>query len=105
MFNLLRNLFIRPQPVAAKAKVELYSWKSCPYCSQAKRLLGKKGVAYQEYAIDGDDEAREKMSERAGGRRTVPQIFINDRGIGGCDELHELERRGTLDDLLLLQAP
>jgi glutaredoxin 3 len=104
MLNLLRNLFLRPTPVQAKAKVEIYTWKSCPYCIQAKRLLDKKGVSYQEYAIDGDEEARDKMSERAEGRRTVPQIFVNGSGIGGCDELHELERRSALDPLLL-EAP
>ena len=101
MLNLLKNLFLRPKPVNARAKVELYTWKTCPYCIQAKVLLNKKGVTYEEYAIDGDEDARNKMSERAGGRRTVPQIFINDQGIGGCDELHQLERKGALDPLLL----
>jgi len=104
MLNLIKNLFLRPKPVDARARVELYTWPSCPYCVQAKRLLNKKGVTYQEYAIDGDEEARSKMSERAGGKRTVPQIFINGKGIGGCDELYQLERRGALDPLLL-EAP
>ena len=82
------------------AKVEIYTWKFCPFCIRAKGLLNKKGVNFQEYAIDGDDEAREAMSFRAAGRRSVPQIFINDQGIGGCDDLHSLEKSGELDQLL-----
>ena len=82
------------------AKVEIYTWKFCPFCIRAKGLLNKKGVNFQEYAIDGDDEAREAMSVRAAGRRSVPQIFINDQGIGGCDDLHSLEKSGELDQLL-----
>ncbi|QEY32837.1 glutaredoxin 3 [Synechococcus sp. RSCCF101] len=82
------------------ARVEIYTWRSCPFCIRAKGLLDQKGVAYEEYAIDGDEAARQAMSERADGRRSVPQIFIDDRGIGGCDDLHALERSGRLDPLL-----
>lgn len=82
------------------AKVEIYTWRFCPFCIRAKALLDRKGVAYTEYAIDGDQQARAAMTDRADGRSSLPQIFINDAGIGGCDELHALERGGELDPLL-----
>ena len=80
--------------------VEIYTWKFCPFCIRAKALLNEKGVNFTEYSIDGDNDARTKMSERAGGLRTVPQIFINEKSIGGCDELYELERNNKLNELL-----
>ena len=80
--------------------VEIYTWRFCPFCLRAKALLNEKGVQFTEYSIDGDDDARTKMSERAGGRRTVPQIFINGKSIGGCDELYELERNNELNELI-----
>lgn len=82
------------------AKVEIYTWTSCPFCIRAKALLNKKGVKYTDYDITGDSEARQKMSERANGQRSVPQIFINDQHIGGCDDIHALESKGKLDALL-----
>ncbi len=82
------------------AKVEIYTWQYCPFCIRAKDLLKKKGVEYTEYSIDGDTEGRLTMSQRANGRNTVPQIFINDKGIGGCNELYELENNQQLDALL-----
>ncbi|MBJ7901463.1 MAG: glutaredoxin 3 [Cyanobacteria bacterium RI_101] len=82
------------------ARVEIYTWRFCPFCIRAKALLDKKSVAYTEYPIDGDNEARDAMSARAEGRRSVPQIFIDDRPIGGCDDLYALERQGQLDALL-----
>ena len=82
------------------AKVEIYTWRSCPFCIRAKALLDRLRVNYVEYAIDGDSSVRAAMSERADGRTTVPQIFIDDRGIGGCDELHALDRAGELQSLL-----
>ena len=82
------------------AKVEIYTWRFCPFCIRAKALLDRKGVSYEEYAIDGDNAARAAMSERAGGRTSVPQIFVDNLAIGGCDELHGLERAGRLDALL-----
>ncbi|MCS6781757.1 MAG: glutaredoxin 3 [Gloeomargarita sp. SKYBB_i_bin120] len=81
-------------------KVEIYTWRTCPFCIRAKALLNRKGIPYTEYAIDGDEAARSRMAERAGGRRSVPQIFINGRHIGGCDELYQLEQAGELDRLL-----
>lgn len=80
--------------------VEIYTWRTCPYCIRAKALLKRKGVEFTEYAIDGDEAARAKMSDRANGRRSLPQIFINDEHIGGCDDMHELEDMGKLDTLL-----
>ncbi len=82
------------------AKIEIYTKKICPYCQQAKQLLDKKGASYQEIAIEQDDELREQMLQRSNGRRTVPQIFIDDRHIGGCDDLYALDRSGGLDPLL-----
>jgi glutaredoxin 3 len=83
-----------------QAKVEIYHWTTCPFCIRARALLNKKGVQYTDYDITGDDTARQKMIERTGGPKTVPQIFINDQLIGGCDDLHALEAEGKLDGLL-----
>lgn len=80
--------------------VEIYTWSQCPFCIRAKALLKNKGVNFTEYCIDGDEAARAKMAQRANGRRSLPQIFINDQHIGGCDDLHALDARGKLDPLL-----
>jgi glutaredoxin 3 len=82
------------------ANVEIYTWTFCPYCLRAKSLLKRKNVEFTEHNIQGDNEARDKMAQRADGRRSVPQIFINDQHIGGCDDLHALDAKGELDDLL-----
>lgn len=82
------------------AKVEIYTTQTCPYCLRAKHLLTTKGVAFQEYDVGGDAALRAAMTERAEGRRTVPQIFIDDRPVGGCDDLHALDAAGRLDSLL-----
>ena len=82
------------------AKVEIYTWSTCPFCIRAKGLLNNKQVDFTEYCIDGDEDARAKMSERANGGRSLPQIFINDQHIGGCDDIHALDRQGKLDPLL-----
>ena len=79
--------------------VTIYTTRYCPYCIRAKRLLEHKGVAYEEIAVDGQQALRHEMEERSG-RYTVPQIWIGAQHIGGCDELHELERRGELNTLL-----
>ncbi|MCP9849977.1 glutaredoxin 3 [Cyanobium sp. Morenito 9A2] len=81
-------------------KVEIYTWRTCPFCIRAKALLSLKGVVFTEYAIDGDSAARAAMAERAGGRRSVPQTFIDGTHVGGCDDLFALERSGQLDALL-----
>lgn len=83
------------------SKIEIYTWQYCPFCIKAKTLLKKKNIQFTEYKIDGDEAAREEMSLRASGRRSLPQIFINDEGIGGCDDLYELEKENKLDNLLL----
>ncbi len=83
------------------ANVEIYTWSTCPFCRRAKQLLDRKGVNYTEYVLDGDEAARDAMVARGtNGRRSVPQIFINDRHIGGNDDLQALERQGQLDELL-----
>ncbi|MCE7870704.1 glutaredoxin 3 [bacterium CPR1] len=82
------------------ARVEIYTWESCPYCIRAKKLLHSKGVTFQEYKLDGDEEGRRQMAQRANGRTSVPQIFIDDRHVGGCDDLHALDGAGKLDPLL-----
>lgn len=81
-------------------KIEIYTWQTCPYCRRAKALLDSKGASYQEISVDGDEAARDAMALRTGGKRSVPQIFINGQHIGGCDDLHALDARGGLDPLL-----
>ncbi len=82
------------------ANVEIYTWSTCPFCIRAKALLNKKGVDFTEYCIDGDEAARAAMADRANGRRSLPQIFINGVHVGGCDDLHALDRQGKLDPML-----
>ncbi len=82
------------------AHIEIYSTSICPYCVRAKSLLRHKGAPYVEYNVGFDSEARQHMVQRTFGQRSVPQIFINDRHIGGFDDLNELNRRGELDALL-----
>ena len=85
------------------AVVEIYTSMWCPFCHRAKRLLNDKGVNYKEIDVGMDSKMREEMLDRSEGRYTVPQIFINGDGIGGCDELYALERDGRLD-LMLSQS-
>ncbi|MCF8484469.1 MAG: glutaredoxin 3 [Rhodobacteraceae bacterium] len=80
--------------------VEIYTTPYCPYCVAAKRLLAKKGVSFQEIDVSRDSGLREAMTNRAGGRRTVPQIFIGGTHVGGSDDLHDLDDRRQLDALL-----
>jgi glutaredoxin 3 len=81
-------------------KVTMYTTPICPYCVQAKRLLERKGVSYEEVDVSRDSDLRESMIAKAGGRFTVPQIFIGEHHVGGCDELYALDRAGKLDPLL-----
>jgi len=81
------------------AKVVIYTTQVCPYCVRAKQLLQRKGVDYDEVDVSRDQEQRIALVVRTG-QRTVPQIFINDQSVGGCDELYALERSGRLDTLL-----
>lgn len=81
-------------------KVDIYTKLFCPFCIRAKRLLKKKGVTYNEIDLTMKPKARAALRERAGGARTVPQIFIDGKHIGDCDYLHALDARGELDPLL-----
>jgi len=80
--------------------VTIYTTPICPYCIRAKHLLKSKGVDYQEISVAGSQEKRQEMIALANGAYTVPQIFIGDVHIGGCDELYSLEHQQRLDDLL-----
>ena len=82
------------------ARVEIYTTPLCSYCFSAKRLLKSKGVAFEEINLWRMPERREEMLQRSDGRRTVPQIFIDEVGIGGCDELRALDAKGELDRML-----
>jgi glutaredoxin 3 len=80
--------------------VEVYTTGWCPYCRAAKELLNRKGVEFKEISVSGNAEQRNAMIQRANGSMTVPQIFIGSVHVGGCDDLHALEREGRLDALL-----
>lgn len=80
--------------------VEIYTKTFCPYCWRAKQLLDSKGVDYREIPVDVGGEVRQQMIQRANGRTTVPQIFIREHHVGGCDDLVALDRSGRLDDLI-----
>ena len=82
------------------SKIEIYTQFGCPYCHRAKALLDAKGVGYTEYDVTMDTKKRAEMTARQPGARTVPQIFIDDVAIGGCDDLHALDAAGKLDPLL-----
>lgn len=82
------------------AKIEIYTTMICPYCHAAKELLAKKDVSYTEISLNRQPDQRDKMLTRAGGSHTVPQIFIDDAHIGGCDDLYALEASGDLDRIL-----
>ena len=87
-----------PPPPAPR--VEIYTTPFCGFCVAAKRLLAKKGVSFTEIDLSRSPDRRPEMMKRAGGRHTVPQIFVGDTHVGGCDELHALDRAGRLDPLL-----
>jgi len=80
--------------------IEIYTKTFCPYCWRAKALLEAKGVKYREISVDYGGEVREQMIQRANGRTTVPQIFIREHHVGGCDDLMTLDRDGRLDELI-----
>ena len=79
--------------------ITIYTTTYCPYCVKAKDLLKRKGVSWTEISAE-DDDVREAMIVKAGGRRTVPQIFIGDTHVGGCDDLYALDKAGKLDAML-----
>ncbi len=80
--------------------ITIYTTRTCPFCIRAKSLLREKNAQYDEIDVGADPSVRAQMTQRANGRRTVPQIFIGDRHVGGCDDLFDLERQGRLDALL-----
>jgi len=80
--------------------IEMYTTPSCPYCHAAKDLLKRKGVKFNEINVMGDAAKRQEMVKRANGRMTVPQIFIGETHVGGCDDLYDLDHEGKLDPLL-----
>ncbi|MCS0497383.1 glutaredoxin 3 [Ancylobacter mangrovi] len=82
------------------SQVEIYTTYTCPYCIAAKELLKRKGVEFSEINVTGDPVARSTMSKRANGRTSVPQIFIDGRHVGGCDDIYALDEAGELDTLL-----
>lgn len=82
------------------AKVEIFSSNHCPYCVKAKNLLQLKGATWEEYNIQADPARMTEMLERSGGRKTVPQIFIDGVHVGGCDDLYALNDAGRLDPML-----
>lgn len=81
--------------------VRMYTTPICPYCVRAKALLKKKGIAVEEVDVFMDEDARKEMEAKSGGARSVPQIFIGETHVGGCDELYALEKDGKLDPLLV----
>jgi glutaredoxin 3 len=85
----------RPMPA-----ITIYTTQTCPYCMSAKRLLSRKGMEFNEIDVSADPARRAEMMQRAGGRYTVPQIFIGTQHVGGCDDLYDLEAEGKLDGLL-----
>jgi len=82
------------------AKIEVYSGDYCPYCMRAKALLQQRELEFVEYNVQQEPEKRVEMAERAPGVRTIPQIFINDRHVGGCDELYALDKKDELNNWL-----
>ncbi len=80
--------------------IEIYTTRTCPYCHAAKNLLNQKGASFIEIDVTGDQERRAEMIRRANGRTSVPQIFIGETHVGGCDDLHDLDSSGRLDPLL-----
>ncbi len=95
-----RMPILRPDKDGIMTRIEIYTTPTCPYCHAAKQLLRKKGVPYQEIDVSRDPDLRIAMTKRAGGSRTVPQIFIDGAHIGGCDDMYALDQVGGLDPLL-----
>jgi glutaredoxin 3 len=90
--------------MSSQPDIVIYTTSTCPYCVRAKALLDKKQLAYEEISVDGDPVARAKMTARANGRTSVPQIFFGDTHIGGCDDLYDLHYDGKLDRILATVA-
>jgi glutaredoxin 3 len=84
----------------SRPTVTIYTTRTCPFCIRAKQLLSEKSVNFDEIDVGADPSIRSAMTQRAAGRRTVPQIFVGETHVGGCDDLFDLERAGKLDPLL-----
>jgi glutaredoxin 3 len=82
------------------AEIEIYTTNTCPYCVRAKELFKRKNTFFKEIDVTNDPDLREAMTAKAGGRRSVPQIFINGKHVGGCDDLYALDQEGKLDPML-----
>lgn len=100
----LPRLLLPGGRAAHRARVEIHAWRTCPFCIRARWLLRRRGVDFVEYRVGRDTPDRARMIERADGRTTVPQVFINGHGIGGCAELVALDRSGELASLLATPA-
>jgi glutaredoxin 3 len=94
------QIILMPQARFPMPQITVYSGPNCPYCVRAKSLLKSKGVAFNEIDVKADPAQMEIMLEKASGQRTIPQIFINGRHVGGCDDLYALDAAGELDALL-----
>ena len=90
----------RAKDVSSVPPTIIYTKSACPFCHAAKALLRAKAVSFEEIGVDGDRAAQAAMAAKANGRWTVPQIFIGDTHVGGCDDLHALDAAGELDQLL-----
>jgi len=86
--------------MATQAKIEIYSGDYCPYCVRAKSLLKQRGLDFIEYNVQSEPEKRAEMMKRSQGARTIPQIFINNQHLGGCDDLYAVDKKGELDTWL-----
>ena len=87
----------------ANKAIQIYTWDHCPFCQKSLALLKSKALEYEQIKLDGDEDAREKMSQKTkGNRKSVPQVFIDGVSIGGCDDLHALDASGELDKMLAL---
>ena len=86
------------------AQIEIYTTPFCPFCHRAKALLGKKGVAFQEFDVMMDAQRRKEMESRSGGRGSVPQVFVDGVHLGDCNKLYDMEFDGTLDDALKIDS-
>jgi glutaredoxin 3 len=97
--NIHKDSPIKSQRITMTANIIIYSSSHCAYCDRAKALLTRKGQRFTEIFVDNDDQQRENMIAKTN-RYTVPQIFINEQHVGGCDDLYALDRSGKLDELL-----
>lgn len=99
-FLCYSSILIGKEYIIKMAEIIVYTTNYCPYCIKVKQLLTKKNVEFIEIDLTNDDVGRMTLVEKSGGRKTVPQVFVNGQHIGGCDDLYSLEAKGELDSLL-----